>query len=446
MSTSTNRLLVTVAAAATAGALFAQPALEPASIDPKEQILARIAELQVEGGTTPAGLVDPLRTLAVLYQENDDHALAIAALEEARYVTRVHAGLSSADEALLLRQQIRSEKALGLHQRVWDLEQDMVTIARRNHDDIRMVPVFRELAEDRKDALEEYRAGGFPPEIELGCYYVPGVRRYDDTRGKVRPSRGSDPLGCLSGSKRVVLRAFRSEILMYYADAIEVLVTNGDYASQELRDLEAQALGVAPFNAFAFLSCSGTLDELLALPILGACLRPVIHVGDTVIPNIGWASLFRLIAYEFRSGAPAAARATAIAELADWHLWAGRQFEERALEIYERAYRELEHADAVRAAGADIFSPSVPVTVPTQVRNPFASDAAKPSHYIDVAFTITKYGRGKRIEILDTTPSATRAEERDLIRLIEGTTFRPRIVDGELAASAPVVVRYALDR
>ena len=29
---------------------------------------------------------------------------------------------------------------------------------------------------------------------------------------------------------------------MYYADAIEVIVKNGDYASQELRDLEKQAL------------------------------------------------------------------------------------------------------------------------------------------------------------------------------------------------------------
>ena len=31
-----------------------------------------------------------------------------------------------------------------------------------------------------------------------------------------------------------------------------------------------------------------------------------------------------------------------------------------------------------------------------------------------------------------------------MIKLIEGITFRPRVVDGELAASAPVVVRYGL--
>ena len=46
--------------------------------------------------------------------------------------------------------------------------------------------------------------------------------------------------------------------------------------------------------------------------------------------------------------------------------------------------------------------------------------------------------------VLDTGKGATRAETRDLIRLIEGSTFRPRFVDGELAASAPVSVRYHL--
>ena len=40
--------------------------------------------------------------------------------------------------------------------------------------------------------------------------------------------------------------------------------------------------------------------------------------------------------------------------------------------------------------------------------------------------------------------NATRTEKRDLIHLIETTTFRPRFIDGKLADTAPVVVRYAL--
>jgi hypothetical protein len=326
---------------------------------------------------------------------------------------------------------------------VWDLEQAMVTIARQHHDDFRMAQVFRELGDDRSEALQEYRAGGFPPEVELGCYYVAGPRRYDDTRGKVRPPPNSRPISCSSGSSREVVKALRSESLMYYADAIEVIVKNGDYASQELRELETTALAVSNLQVFAPSFCAGTINELVALPLVGSCLEPVMHLGETVVPNIGWASLVRLIAYEVRSGAPAAARANALAELADWHLFAGRRFADTGLELYERAYRELEQADDVQAA-ARILSPDVPVTLPTRAPNPFVSAATESSRYIDVAFAVTKYGSGERIEILDSSKDATRAEKRDLIRLIENTTFRPRFVYGELADAARVIVRYPL--
>ncbi len=177
----TNRLLVTAAAfAALSGGLFAQPEL--ASIDSEAQLREQIAELQAEGGQRPAGLVDPLRALAALYQEDGDDALALATLEEARYVIRIHNGLASADEVLLLRQQIRSEKALGNHERVWDLEQDMVTMARQHHDDIRMLPIFRELADDRLGVIDKVRAGERPPMIYVGCYNDAPLPPYDYTR------------------------------------------------------------------------------------------------------------------------------------------------------------------------------------------------------------------------------------------------------------------------
>jgi hypothetical protein len=134
-----------------------------------------------------------------------------------------------------------------------------------------------------------------------------------------------------------------------------------------------------------------------------------------------------LIAYEIRSDAPAADLANAFVELADWHLLSTpgdrRQFEKstnRALEIYERAYREVQPSADTRAWTTQIFSPDLPVTLPTNEPNPFASAVtAEPSHYIDVRFDVTQYGRGERIEVLDTSQGATRAEERDLVHLIE---------------------------
>ena len=381
--------------------------------------------------------------------------------------------MSSVDEALLLRQQIRNEKALADPQRAWDHQQDMLAIARKHLDDARTVPIFRDLASDRSEVLEKVRIGKVLPELFLGCYYGEARPRYDDPRGEQSPPLDSGD-NCRFGTRDNIIAKLRDEILLYYADAIEVIVKNGDYASQDLRDLERQALGVEYFSPYLTLPSEGnatlglthftgvqltcpneTLDQLLARNLLGDCLDPVIQSEGHVVANVGsWVSLVRLIDYEIRSGAPAADRASAFVELADWHLLSTpadrRHFEastSRALEIYERAYREVQLAADGRAWTAQIFSPDLPVTLPTNEPNPFASAAAdKASRFIDVSFAITKYGRGERIEILDTSKGATRSEERDLIRLIETTSFRPRFVDDKLAESAAVVLHYGLGR
>jgi len=457
-----------LAAVVVSGAVFAQSARQ----DPQTALVAQIAEMRAASGPTAAELIGPLHVLGLLYQESGDHVLAVAALEEARYVTRVHSGLSSVDEALLLRQQIRNEKALPDPQRVWDHQQDMLAIARKHLDDVRMVPIFRDLAADRSEVLEKVRVGKVLPELFLGCYYGEARPRYDDPRGEQSPPLDSGD-NCRFGTRDNIIAKLRDEILLYYADAIEVMVKNGDYASQELRDLERQALDVEYFSPYLTLPSEGnatlglthftgvhltcpseSLDQLLARDLLGDCLDPVIQSEGHVVANVGsWVSLVRLIEYGIRSGAPAADRASALVELADWHLLSTpadrRRFEEsnnRALELYERAHREVLGADA-RAWTAQIFTPDLPVTLPTNEPNPFAAAAsAQSSRFIDIKFDVTKFGRGERIEISATSNGATRAEERDLIHLIETTSFRPRFIDGALAESAPVALRYRLDR
>ena len=50
----------------------------------------------------------------------------------------------------------------------------------------------------------------------------------------------------------------------------------------------------------------------------------------------------------------------------------------------------------------------------------------------------------ERIEIVAASGHATREHKRSLIRLIESTSFRPRIVDGQFGEPARVTVRYRL--
>jgi hypothetical protein len=462
MSTQTQRLLViTAAAAAVPGGLFAQP--KPSSDDREQQLLEQIADLHTEGGPTPKELAEPLRALALLYEETDQPVAAIAVLEEARHVTRVHQGLASADEALLLRQQVRNEKAIGLHERAWDLEQDMVTIARQHHEDARMLPIFRELADDRLMAIEQVRASERPPMIYAGCYNGAPLPPYDYTRAgqwrdSMEGSGGFSTPSCYGGINQDLVAKLSREVLMYYADAIETILRTGDYASQELRELERAgvrlrngrlgSMQLGKGGGSFYLCRGGTLDYFLELEILDSCLAPVGRGQGLVVANVGNPpALLRLIKYEIRSEAPATARASAIAELADWYVLftpaERRRFNlpQVTFSLYEWAYRELEQSGDLEASTA-LFAPELPVTLPTYEPDPLASAAESP-RYIDVSFAVTKYGSGERVELV-TINGATRAEKQDLVRLIETTTFRPRMVNGKIAEETPVTLRYYL--
>jgi hypothetical protein len=459
----TTTLIVAFSSLA-AAASWAQPELTDAARE--AQLRAQIAALQSETGLArPPELVDPLRALALLYEEAGDHALAIVPIEEARHVTRVHNGLTSADEALLLRQQVRNEKALGLHGRAWNLEQEMVAIARHHLDDPRMLPIFRELAEDREAAIDQVAAGERPPMIYAGCYNSVPAPPYDYTSNDARRTANSSGFtnhSCFGGVNNWLLGKLRSELLLYYADAIEIILRTSDYASAELRELERAAIRVADDGTSGTLRpsigsgeppsyCSrGTLDELLRLDILSSCLAPIRRGNNFVYANVGGgASYIRLLAYEVRSGAPVAARAAALAELADVQVTAvpleRRRFHASQLvhTLYQRAYAELEQSGELEAA-AQLFAPDVPITLPANEPNPFVASTAEAPRYLDVSFSVTSVGTADRVEFLQTSQGATRAEQREVARLIGNMSFRPRFVDGKIADSAPVVARYPL--
>lgn len=447
MITSSSRLLI-VAAATVCGAAFAQPTPEPVAIDPERRLLEQIAEVRSAQGLNAEGLIEPLRALALLYQEAGDHALAAVALQDARQILRANRGLFSAtvDEALLLRQQVRSEKALGNGERVWNLQHDLIIIARQHLDDMRMLPIFTELIDDRAERLDVIRTTDYkelPPGIYVPCG-TGAVPTPPNSGHRAAPVPVSDARNCPFGTWRTVVDRLHAAVLRNYADAIAVLIRNGDYASQELRDLEKQALSLVPFERL--VACSvGKFGEFLESELVNSCMDTAGGWGVG-----GWASLMRLTFYEVRSGAPAAARARAYAELGDWYLRAehlassrkSSDADEIALRVYEQAFAELRQGDDAHESMAEIFAPELPVTLPTYAPNPLASTES--SRFIDVAFAITNYGEAAQIEILDSSENATGAEERDLVRLIKYASFRPRAVDGELADSASVVVRYYL--
>jgi hypothetical protein len=134
----------------------------------------------------------------------------------------------------------------------------------------------------------------------------------------------------------------------------------------------------------------------------------------------------------------------ALIRIADWELL----FEPdgSVLALYERAYEELKQNDIAQTSIEEFFSPPTPIVLPTFLPNPLVSaETAESTGYIDVAFEVTKYGRGRQVNILDTTTNATHAAKSRLAQLILRSRFRPRVTEGRFARTAPIVVRYYLN-
>jgi hypothetical protein len=62
--------------------------------------------------------------------------------------------------------------------------------------------------------------------------------------------------------------------------------------------------------------------------------------------------------------------------------------------------------------------------------------------HIDIAFEITKYGRARRIDIVDATPNSTDEEKKGLVRFIRDGLYRPRAANGAIVDGSRVVWRY----
>ncbi|HEX6998611.1 MAG TPA: hypothetical protein VF322_10730 [Gammaproteobacteria bacterium] len=362
----------------------AQPEL--AGAERERRLAAQIEDEQSRNGPHSDKLIAPLTALALFYQEQGDHALAAATIDRALQVVRATRGLYSFEQAPLLQQKIANEEARGDSLAAWAVEQELLELARRHPEDLRTVPILREMGDEHLVLLDRYLAGDVPEEVILSGFRHPTY-----------------------GSRRKVARRILLAASELYREAIEVLVRNERYASKELTDLEMLLVRI-----------SYVLSDY----------------------DAGMSSLRRLLAYDIAGSAPAERRARSLVRVADWELLFHRN--SAALLIYEQAYRQLVESGVPSTSIGELFAPATPVVLPDFAPNPLASrKTAGSTGHIDVAFEISRFGEARRIEILDAA-NATSADERELVRLIGAHRFRPRIADGELGHTVPVVVRYYL--
>lgn len=426
-----------------------------------QRLLEEVEQILVAEGPFSTRLLEPFTALALQYREDAEHGLSLVAIERALQVLRVNRGLHTLEQVPLLRQKLGNEEARGNDAAAWDIEQELLTLARRHPDDLRAAAVLAEIAARQMQVLERYLGGDKPPQVVYGCFY----KQWPSSAG------GS----CAAGSRKIVVQGMLAEAQRNYSDAIGVMLRNGLYASVELRALETELLlGVdlmrrlyyweAPVRPILMVpSYTGSPaiepwhSRIAPIAALASWQPPLskesgserldFDVEPTQIEMMspyrrGRQSLRRLYMYSTVSGGPALEQADAIAQIADWELLYSHNGQ--AVSSYEAARVVLERAAAKGAAMETLFAPPIPIVLPAFLPNPLAPREARPATgYIDVAFEITKYGRGRAVEVVN-VDDASAAAVAELVGLIKNSRFRPRLTAGRFADSAPVAFRYYL--
>jgi len=421
-----------------------------------DRLLIQVQEILSRDGAYSLALLEPLTRLGQLYQASEDHALALVTLERAVQVLRINRGLHSLDQVPLLRQIIRIEEVRGNDAGAWEREQKLLTLVRRHLDDVRTVPVLRDIADKQMEVLARVLDGKRPPQVLLGCFYQQWPNR--------------DGGSCHAGSRSTVVQGMLAEAQRNYADAIGVMLHNGFYGSEELRKLELRVLHGVDLLRSLNHDARGYPVPMVPPQVDAATLEPWRSRMAPVAAIAAWQptsdsvddgglhflqrhasmmdpyqrgrqSLLRLYEYGAASASPFR-QADAMVQLADWDLLHSRNG--RAVASYVETLATLQEAGVSQASIDELFAPAMPVVLPAFEPNPLIHEEARAATgHIDVAFEITKYGRARAIEIRDAA-DATGAAQHRLVALLKGSRFRPRATDGQFAEATPVLLRYHL--
>jgi hypothetical protein len=391
------------------------------------ELLQRIQDIEARDGPNSDELIDPLTTLGRLHQEAGEPLQSAAAIQRAVDVVHVNQGLHTLDQAPLIRLLIGDAEAIGDARAAWDLEQELLSLASRHPDDIRTARILRETGDRRLAVLDRYIAGReFPPEIKFGCYYGEPVNAWADAEQRLQ--------GCGAGRSDVAQSNLFREAQDLYSRAIRILLRNEHYPADDLETL------VEDLARKTYRYC----PRRVADPPSAKSRETVILQCDFVRSRHG---LVSLVQWQVENARAWPDGVETLVEIADWDLLYARGVigDETALEEYTRVYELLAEQGAHESIDR-IFSPEIPVLLPAFAQNPLApTREQRGDGYIDVSFEIDRYGKSHHIRILGATTDSTRTVEKRLLQFITGSRFRPRVVDGRFADSAPVVVRYFLE-
>jgi tetratricopeptide (TPR) repeat protein len=356
-------------------------------------------------------LAAALSTLARLYQERGDHDVALGLLDRARQIVRFNEGLFTLDQAPMIRQGIESREALKERDGAQESREELLRLARRNPNDVRIAQIYDEVADARVADVERYLRGDvMPPPLQVSIGFA----------GNEAPL--GEPAGVLAlRTLFVAQREYEHAIRTILATAPSRDVDVGTLHGLEADLLKTFYLHAQNFRRFEYRAPS-TQDREFAR-------------------RAGVNSYERRIRYSEAFHSPNAEIAAEQLELGDWHLLVGARDE--AFAAYRSARDLLARDGATPAEREAFFAPTKPVVLPTFAAGLVdAADAAAYTGYIGVSITLDGAGRSTRVDVTERSVEATDAIVQRLKKYVAKSVFRPRFVNGEWASEDRVSLRY----
>ncbi len=398
----------------------------------------RIHEMEIQGGPYEYGLGQEFVSLGMIHQSRNEHQLALNNFDKALHINRVNLGLFNLAQEEVIEKQIESYIALGDLEAADHQQEYLFLLKRRAYggESIDLLPALTRYAEWNIFAFNSRLF------MDPTLSYAAESRMY--TNNGVSNSIGAEDFR--------TIRLMNAQNI--YRTMIQILINNFGMDDPRLLDIERRLALTNYFFATNMDINSDIFNNGNNSSLALASSQGFYDMSRISSNSMGYRhgreALERRLQYILLSDkADPEEVARARVDLADWLMLFKKRM--AALDVYEEAYRELKAANGSQEVMNELFSPVMPVTIPTfidyrytRAYHDIPDDVALDYQgWLDVSVGINRYGQTTDVEVLGKSLSVTDPIESRLVRqLRSSTSFRPRFSNDTLLTEDVLKARF----
>jgi len=397
----------------------------------------QLSELEISGGPFSPQLFQVLLDLGTQHQQLGDHDTAIEIFDRAEYISRINEGLDNPNQFASIEKTIESHLAMGDLANANQKQRYLLYLGEQHFGASNMasLPILISIANRNMNNFNETISKPREPVFTFSSSN--GSTGFGGGRSRSLNSKAS-AFGNLYIAQQNYYRAITT--LLHNREYFDPLLLDLEYNLLETLFMAAYRSAILDDSDYYLSERSKATGSLIGY---GANRRSSFsyHEGRNVFE--------RMLIYIYNNpDANTLQLADTIMELGDWNLLFNRGMSAR--KKYKEAWQHLRDLGAENELLEAYFGPQMPVHLPRFTAKPNSREKFSISSeaeleyegYVDITFTISKYGRAKRFEILNTEGEITKKIESRLRRYLRNSPFRPRFDEEGNSVSGKVSLRY----